>query len=193
MELLNGESKGYDLYFKICLLGKSSIGKTILSSRLTSKNYLEFKNKITSGYKPTVGFEFIVKDAKVDNKIIKLQMWDFCGDEIYMSLIQNFYRNMSAFLIFYDCNERSSFEKAKIYFQEAQNIKKEDSIYILIRTKYELKNKENKDFVSDEEALEYANEKHAYFCHISAFEKYETGIYELFKLIIERLIEYYNN
>ena len=67
-----------------------------------------------------------------------------------------------------------------------------DKLYFLIRIRYELKSKENNDFVSDEEALEFAHEKDAYFCHISIFEKYETGIYELFKLLIEKLIDDYN-
>ena len=67
-----------------------------------------------------------------------------------------------------------------------------DKLYFLIRIRYELKSKENNDFVSDEEALEFAHEKDAYFCHISVFEKYETGIYELFKLLIEKLIDDYN-
>ena len=71
-------------------------------------------------------------------------------------------------------------------------MKQKDILYFLIRIRYELKNKENKDFVSDEEALEFANEKNAYFCHISVFEKYETGIYELFKLLIEKSIDDYN-
>ena len=147
--------------------------------------------KNTSKYEETVGFEFITKYAKLNNKNIKLYMWDSSGNEIYKDLLHNLYKNAEAFLIIYDYNDRYSFERAKFYFHDVE-MKQKDILYFLIRIRYELKNKENKDFVSDEEALEFANEKNAYFCHISVFEKYETGIYELFKLLIEKLIDDYN-
>ena len=46
MELLDEESSRYDYSFMIVLLGKSLVGKSILSSRLNSKSYFEFKKKI---------------------------------------------------------------------------------------------------------------------------------------------------
>ena len=191
MELLDDESTIYDYTFKIVLLWNSSIGKSILSFRIKSKSYFEFKKNYNSDYVATVGFEFITKYAKLNNKIIRFQIWDCCGNEIYKDLIRQFCKNAEAILIFYDYNDRYSFERAKFYFHDVE-MKRKDILYFLIRIRYELKNKENKDFVSDEEALEFANEKNAYFCHISAFEKYETGIYELFKLLIEKLLDNYN-
>ena len=50
----------------------------------------------------------------------------------------------------------------------------------MIRTKYELKNKKNKDFVRDEEALEYSNEKDDYFCHITVFWKIWNRVLRIF-------------
>ena len=140
---------------------------------------------------PTIGFQFITKNIKVNNKIIKVQIWDCSGDEVYKDLIRQFYKNTKAFLILYDYNDRNSFEKAKFYIHDVE-MNQKDKLYFLIRIRYELKSKENNDFVSDEEALEFAYEKDAYFFHISIFEKYETGIYELFKLLIEKLIYDYN-
>ena len=67
---------------------------------MISKDYFEFKKKIAQNYKETVGFELSVKEVKVNNKIIRLQMCGCSGNEIYWTLIQNFYRNSIAFLIF---------------------------------------------------------------------------------------------
>ena len=192
MELLDGHSKDFDYSFKIMLLGKSSIGKTIFISRFKTINYFEFKKNITSDYQETVGFNFPIMDVKVNNKIIRLQIWDCCGNELYSSLIKWFYKNSKAFLIFYDFNDRNSFERVKLYFNDIDSTMNTQSEFFLIRIKYELKYKEKNDFVSDEEALEYVHEKNAYFCHISIFEKYETGIYELIKLLIEKLIDKHN-
>ena len=191
MELSKEDSQKFDLSFKVLLLGKASIGKTILTSRLKSKNYIEFKKIKTSNYQPTVGFEFISQDIKVNNKIIRLQLWDCCGNEVYASLIQNFYRNSSAYILCYDSNDRNSFEKVKLDCIDLEKFRGE-CLYFLIRTKYELENKRKKDFVSDEEAIKFADENNAYFFHISSFEKNGTGIYELFTFIAARLIDNYN-
>ena len=42
---------------------------------------------------------------KLKKKIIKLQIWDTCGQEIYKSLITNFYKNSSLTLIVYAIDE----------------------------------------------------------------------------------------
>ena len=41
----------------------------------------------------------------MNNKVIKLQIWDTCGQEIYRSLVANFYRNSSLAIIVYAINE----------------------------------------------------------------------------------------
>ena len=41
----------------------------------------------------------------MDNKVIKLQIWDTCGQEIYRSLIKNFYQNSSLAIIVYAIDE----------------------------------------------------------------------------------------
>jgi len=47
--------------------------------------------------------------VKLDNKVIKLQILDTCGQEIYRSLISNFYRNSSMAIAVY------SIDKYKLY------------------------------------------------------------------------------
>ena len=44
-------------------------------------------------------------NIKLDEKVIKLQIWDTCGQEIYRSLISNFYRNSSLAIIVYSITE----------------------------------------------------------------------------------------
>ena len=67
---------GYDMIFKIILIGDTSVGKTnILSKYLTD----EFDSKS----KATVGDEFGVKNFKIENNIVKVQIWDIAGEENY--------------------------------------------------------------------------------------------------------------
>ena len=77
---------------------KLGVGKSCLSINAT-------KNQFQNNYLATVGFEFFGFICKIDNKIIRLQIWDTCGQEMYRSLISNFYRNSSLALIVYAINE----------------------------------------------------------------------------------------
>ena len=52
-----------------------------------------------------VGFEFFTFNMKIGNKVIKLQIWDTCGQEILRSLISSFYKNTSLAIIIYAINE----------------------------------------------------------------------------------------
>ena len=53
----------------------------------------------------TVGFEFLSFIVLINNTIIKLQIWDTCGQEKYKSLMSNFYRNTSLAIIAYAIDE----------------------------------------------------------------------------------------
>ena len=80
---------------KNVLLG---VGKSCLSIQAT-------KNVFQNNYLATVGFEFFAFNMKIDGKVIKLQIWDTCGQEIYRSLITSFYKNSSLAIIVYSIDE----------------------------------------------------------------------------------------
>jgi small GTP-binding protein len=98
IEILKEDYPNYDLSFKIIVIGNSGVGKSSLSVQAT-------KNTFENNYLATVGFEFFSFNLKMDGKVIKLQIWDTCGQEIYRSLITNFYRNSSLAIIVYAINE----------------------------------------------------------------------------------------
>ncbi len=63
------------------------------------------RKKFENNYLATVGFEFFAFIIKLDDKVIKLQIWDTCGQEVYRSLITNFYKNSSMAIIVYSIDE----------------------------------------------------------------------------------------
>ena len=97
-EILYEDSTYYDLNFKIIVIGDSGVGKSCLSIKAT-------KNIFQNNYNTTLGFEFYSINVKVNDKIIKLQIWDTCGQEIYKSLIHNFYRNSSLAIMVYSIDK----------------------------------------------------------------------------------------
>jgi small GTP-binding protein len=93
-EILPDDYTQYDLSFKLIVIGDSGVGKSCLTLKAT-------KNQFESNYNATVGFEFFSFNIKINDKVIKLQIWDTCGQEIYRSLITNFYRNSSLAIMVY--------------------------------------------------------------------------------------------
>ena len=94
----NGDNPDYenlhhDFSFKMIVIGDAGVGKSCLTGRA-------IKDKFDVEYSPTVGFEFLTFSTKIDNKIIKLQIWDTCGQEVYRSLITNFYSPTVGFEFF---------------------------------------------------------------------------------------------
>ena len=66
----------------------------------TTKKYFE------KFYSQTVGFDFYTFNICFNKKtIIKLQIWDTSGFELYRSLIGTFYKNSSIAIIVYAIDE----------------------------------------------------------------------------------------
>ena len=62
-----------------------------------------------------------------------------------------------------------------------QNFYYKNPLIALVRSRYDeyLKNNDDKNIVSDEEALEFVDLNSIYFLHLSSFEKYENGLNKL--------------
>ena len=194
MELYEARKEKIDIDFKlkVILAGQMSIGKTIFINRLRCNinNYNEFQ-KIPTNYIETVGVDFLFRFIKFKNKVFNLQIWDLAGTERFKSIASSYFRGFNVALIFFDAWERSSFQRDKnivIELFDRENNTSKDAIIILIRSKYgnSGNNKNNENYVSEEEALEFADKNKLLFAHISCFQKYETGIEELLSLILHK-------
>jgi small GTP-binding protein len=97
-EVLGEDFPNYDLSFKVIVIGTSGTGKSCLAIRAT-------KNIFENNYLATVGFEFFSFNIRFNDQVIKLQIWDTCGQDIYRSLVTNFYRNSALAIVVYAINE----------------------------------------------------------------------------------------
>ena len=114
IELLPEDFAQYDISFKIIVIGDSSVGKSCPTTQAVRNNFVEF-------YQATVGFEFLTFNLRINSNVVKLQIWDTCGQEVYKSLISNFYRNCSLALIVYAINNKDSFEHAENWLNDLKN------------------------------------------------------------------------
>ena len=149
IELLPEEFAQYDMSFKIIVIGDSNVGKSCLTSQAVRNKFIDF-------YQTTIGFEFLTFNIRMNSLVVKLQVWDTCGQEVYKSLISNFYRNSSLALIVYAINNRDSFEHAEIWLSELKNQSNPNVKMFLVGNKCDL---ENNRVVSKEEGIKFKEEK----------------------------------
>ena len=80
------------------------MGKSCILHRLISN---EFKDD----YEVTIGAEFSSVIAKIQEKTIKLQVWDTAGQENFRSMIRVFYKGSHAAFLVYDITRKETFDK----------------------------------------------------------------------------------
>ena len=178
----NESKQPVDLSFKIVVIGDSSVGKSSLINKV-------IKDEFEVGYNATIGFEYCDLYIKVNTKLIKLQIWDTCGQEIYQSVITNFYRNSSLAMMVYAIDNKRSFENLDFWLKEIKKGSNPDAKIILIGNKNDLDEKREvlyDDAKKFSEDFEFSN-----FIETSAKEG--INVKEVFIEIAELLIKNYSD
>ena len=137
-EILSENYLEYDISFKIIVIGDSGVGKSLLTSK-------GINNKINKN-DATIGFEYYTFNIKINEKVCKLQIWDTCGQEIYKSLILNFYRNSSLVIIVYSIDNINSFEDVENWKNEVIKNCDSNTKIILVGNKNDLKQQRQVSF-----------------------------------------------
>ncbi len=85
----------YDYTYKVMLLGDASVGKTSLTLRYISGFFLE-------DLKLTIGVDFYSKTTDFNGKKVKLQIWDFGGEERFRFLLSQYCKGANGAFFLYD-------------------------------------------------------------------------------------------
>ena len=134
IELLNDvQSSQSDNFinFKVIIVGDSGVGKSSILKRAV-------QDKFDESYRATIGFEFLLMHFKVNDLRIKLQIWDTCGQEMYRSLVQGFYRNTSLAIVVYDVNSKKTYEGLNIWLKDIRQHTEQDIPIFIIGNKSDL-------------------------------------------------------
>ena len=113
-EIIKDLNTRNDLFAKVEIIGDVKVGKSTILSRITKDTFRE-------EYSPTVGYEFSTYLIKVNNIVLKMQLWDMCGDENYRSVLFNLYRNTVVGILVYSVCSRESFNNLETWIT---NLKK---------------------------------------------------------------------
>ena len=137
---------GYDMIFKIVLIGDTSVGKTNILSKYLS-------NEFDPDSKATVGVEFGTRDFQIENNKVKVQIWDTAGQERYRSITNAYYKGAKGSLLVYDITNPKTFENLDKWLSDLKGNAEEKISVVLIGNKSDL---EEERQVSIEEGKEKA-------------------------------------
>ena len=103
---MSTQSYDYDYIFKIVIIGDSGVGKTSIISRFCGE---EFSPILSS----TIGVDCRIKMLELEDKKIKLQLWDMAGQERFRYITETYYKMSQGFIIVFDLTSYDSYLSVK--------------------------------------------------------------------------------
>lgn len=134
------------------------VGKSCLLLQFTDKRFQPVHDL-------TIGVEFGARMITVDDKNVKLQIWDTAGQESFRSITRSYYRGAAGALLVYDITRRDTFKHLSRWLEEANQHSQSNMVIMLIGNKSDL---EHRRAVSYEEGKQFADENGLIFMETSA-------------------------
>ena len=156
--------------FKVSIIGDTLVGKSSIIQRVLGKGFNDSNN-------PTTGFEFNILGAKINNKILKLQLWDFSGQDDFETITKSMLFNSKLAILVYDISNKETFEHIDIHLKKFKEATQEENV-ILVGNKSDLKG-ERKVSTEDGEQKLSLNSDFKKFIECSALSG--DNIEEIFK------------
>lgn len=169
----------YDYLFKFLIIGDSCVGKSCLLMRFAHDQF-------TETFVTTVGVDFSIRTIAVNDKLIKLQIWDCAGQERFRAIVTSYYRGVHGVILAYSVADKKTFDNVKWWYSECKKRCDDTVGFILVGTKSDLNNKRE---VNYEQGQELAKELGVKFVETSA--KIGTYVDDIFDQLTKTTIELY--
>ena len=161
-------SESINYKFNITVLGYNNVGKTSMISIINGEHFDD------TGL-ITVAIDCSLIDIKIDNKNIKVKIFDTPGVERQRSACISTIYNANGIILLFAVDDLSSFEDINNWLNMInERINKKDVVIYLVGNKIDLEDRK----ISKEEGLKFAEEKGIKYFEISA--KNELNIRETF-------------
>lgn len=148
----------YAYLFKYIIIGDTGVGKSCLLLQFTDKRFQPVHDL-------TIGVEFGARMITINNRQIKLQIWDTAGQESFRSITRSYYRGAAGALLVYDITRRETFNHLTRWLEEARQNANQEMVIMLIGNKSDL---EHRRQVTKEEGEQFAKEHNLIFLETSA-------------------------
>jgi GTPase KRas protein len=110
--------------YKLVVLGGGGVGKSALTIRLVTDNFLE-------EYDPTIEDSYR-KQAVIDDQNALLDILDTAGQEEYSSMQDQWMREGKGFLLVYSITSRSTFDEISVFKEKILRAKDMDSVPMVL-------------------------------------------------------------
>ena len=95
-------------------------------------------NEFKTEHQVTIGVEFGSFGVKVEDKVIKLQIWDTAGQESFKSVTRIFYRGAHCVFLTYDVTREDTFANLSQWLSEVKQHATEDVRIYMVGNKSEM-------------------------------------------------------
>ena len=173
----------YDFKLKLILVGDTNVGKSSFFNILRNEDPM-----ITSS---TVGVDFTSKLYNINNKKIKITMWDTGGQEKFECIVRSYFRQLSGVVLMFDLTLKSSFDNLEKWLEliDFENYCNHKHSILLLGNKKDISNRT----IFNTDINKFIASRDIIYREVSC--KTDSDLENIFKLFIEKLIsnEYINN
>ena len=161
--------------YKIVFIGRT-FGKTSLITRFIYDSF-------NDACELTIGADFKSKTMYLEDRTVRLQIWDIVGQDSYRSLIPYYIRDSSVAVVVYDITNAKSFQETDKWIDYLRTERGSDVIIMLVGNKTDLADRRQ---VSIEDGVKKAKELNVMFIETSAKAGY--NVKQLFRRIAQSLL-----
>ena len=119
----------------------------------------------------------------IENKLIKLQIWDTAGQDRFKSITKTYYKGAHGILLVYDVTEKESFLKIQHWMKQIETHAKGNVCKVLVGNKCDKTERQ----ISEEEGKKCACDNHIHFYETSA--KTGLNVNEVFMFITKEIVK----
>lgn len=165
------------ILLKVITAGDGGVGKTTLLHR-----YIE--GRFLADTRMTIGVEFFLKELKINEKKILLQVWDFGGQEHFRPLLKNYAMGARGALLLFDLTRPSSLHRIDQWVNICRQ-NNPDIPIIFLGTKLDLIKPTT---IDDEFALKFI-EKYDFFNYLKISSRTGENVNLAFELLAKELVK----
>ena len=166
-----------DHIFKVLIIGDSSVGKSNILLRFSD-------NIFHDTFLPTIGVDFKIRNVKMSNQTIKLNIWDTAGQERFKTITSTYYKGAHGIILVYDITDRESFNNINNWLTEVRKHAGAQVVKLLVGNKCDM---EEERVVTAKEGKEFADSLGISFMETSA--KQRINIDEAFMTLTKQVYE----